>query len=354
MAEEKTPPAPWKVWRGDVARWRRPFLFFEWLCEWAVYRLQRWAFIELLGLLGQLTILVSALSFLRFAWNYDAIRESQRRAEESQRKAKHYQAWQVINAASGKAASGGRQDALRDLVEDGVSLVNIDLDGANLTDANLTRANLDGAHLAGANLTRTTLTNAGLRNANLEKATLTYADLTNALLTRANLEEADLTYADLKGAMLRGAILRNTNLRGANLQDATLTYENGPAAPAARSEPPGGDAAAQVTRTQEAAYLAGAKLSGANLKGADLEEASLAGANLEEALLSNANLEKADLTDATLTSAELTHTKLTRARGLDCTSLKTAKNWANAFRDEELACGAPIPPKSTRWTARGS
>ena len=64
-------------------------------------------------------------------------------------------------------------------------------------------------------------------------------------------------------------------------------------------------------------------------------------------LLTRANLTDADLRGATLTAnlldADLTGANLRQVRELRCTTLGTAKNWAHAFRDETLACGAEIP-----------
>lgn len=85
--------------------------------------------------------------------------------------------------------------------------------------------------------------------------------------------------------------------------------------------------------------LAGANLAGANLKGADLRGTSLIGATLARADLAAANLFKAVLDDADLDGANLSG-----ARFLDCAQLTTARNWRSADRDEDLGCGAPIPP----------
>jgi uncharacterized protein YjbI with pentapeptide repeats len=260
MQEERQRPGPWKVWRGDVARWKRPFLFFDWVCEWAVYHLRRWAFIELLELGGRLFILVSVVSF---ALNY-------RDVQQSQRKAKHYQAWQVINLASGKPGSGGRGDALKDLVEDGVPLNNIDL----------------------------------------TNAILGYVNLTGASLGDANLTNADLSGANLTGAYLGGVNLTGASLGGANLTGASLGHAN---------------------------------LTGAYLGGANLKDAFLWGANLKGANLKGANLKGADLWGADLKGADLWGADLKRVQELDCTNLMTAKNWAAAFRDKDLGCGAEIP-----------
>jgi hypothetical protein len=120
------------------------------------------------------------------------------------RKAANYQAWQVVNTAQGKGGSGGRVDALQDLVRNGVSLAGVRLDDAWL----------EGVRLKGANLTLASLRNAVLRGAGLRSANFQGADLTGADLTGA-----DLRGAILKGAKIAGATLATAELGGADLSD---------------------------------------------------------------------------------------------------------------------------------------
>jgi len=80
----------------------------------------------------------------------------------------------------------------------GVSLYNMDFQGANLRGANLLGANLEEANLERANLSRVHLYRADLRG--------------------ANLRGADLNRADLEGA-----IFRNTDLSGANMPKVILS-----------------------------------------------------------------------------------------------------------------------------------
>jgi hypothetical protein len=119
----------------------------------------------------------------------------------------NYQAWQVVNSAQGKGGSGGRIDALANLVKNGQSLAGVNVDGAwlegvdlrwaNLQNANFRNANLQGALLDGANLKNAVLSNANLTAASLESAFLQGADVEHARLSAANLKGADL--ADLVG-----------------------------------------------------------------------------------------------------------------------------------------------------------
>jgi pentapeptide repeat protein len=126
--------------------------------EWFVYRLRSLALFDLLELAGRLVLLFGIVS-----WVLEA--EQRARQAEEAIKARHYRAWELINAARGSTGDGGRRDALQDLKKDGVSLakapleqaylLGVDLKGADLKRAHLKGAYLDEAHLKGArNLTQ--------------------------------------------------------------------------------------------------------------------------------------------------------------------------------------------------------
>ena len=84
--------------------------------------------------------------------------------------------------------------------------------------------------------------------------------------------------------------------------------------------------------------LEGVDLSDADLTGADLRGADLRNARLVGARLGSANLFKADLTGADLNKADVRGTQF-----LQCPQLESARNWQSAYRDDDLACGAPLP-----------
>jgi len=99
--------------------------------------------------------------------------------------------------------------------------------------------------------------------------------------------------------------------------------------------------------------LVGAGLRGLDLTDANLGEANLQGADVRGTILSRACLIGADLTaanmfKAVLVDADLNGAELRGARFLDCAQLTAARNWQVAFRDEVLACGAPIPEPGDR------
>jgi len=136
MGKTKKSKRSWQECRKTIKhKWLRPFIFVEWLCERASGFLKKLAIFEILEYAGRLAIVVAVIFYFS---------ESKDR-----QKAKHYQAWQVINSAQGKPGSGGRIDALQDLASDGVSLGAIDVSKAELQCVNLEQAYLWHANLSG-------------------------------------------------------------------------------------------------------------------------------------------------------------------------------------------------------------
>jgi hypothetical protein len=131
-------------------------------------------------------------------------RNAEAKAEYLARKAANYQAWQVVNSAHGKGGSGGRIDALQDLVANNVSLAGVNLDGAWLESIALKDATLHHASLRGTCRIGADLSGASLESADLTDADLSGVSLKGAFLRRANLSGALLGTADLAGADLQG------------------------------------------------------------------------------------------------------------------------------------------------------
>jgi hypothetical protein len=203
-------PAPWRT-RRQSARlgWWLPFIAVEWLWEWAAFALSNWAFLEVLEYLSSFSVLIAVIFY--FSESGDRV------------KARHYQAWQVINTAQGKGGSGGRIEALQELNEDKVPLVGVDvssayLQGLRLEHASLVRADFSSADLRTSDLSGCDLTLADLNSANFRSATLKRAVMVQADLRDADLGGADLQNADLSGAALDGADLRNANLQNVQWQ----------------------------------------------------------------------------------------------------------------------------------------
>ncbi len=235
-------PKSWRERRQSIKhKWHVPFVYVEWRCEQLSKLLEQWAFLDILGHAGRLTILVAVIFYIK------GCPERQKQAED-QKKAKHYQAWQVITAAQGQQSSSGRKDALEDLNRDGISLVGVDVSNAHLPelnlagavlhdaifveavlyDANFAEADLKGANLAGADLRGANLIGANLCNANLAGADLSYiyfhGDYNDMHI--ANLSGADLSKADLSEAKLHYTNLSNTTMYDANFVEADLYFAN--------------------------------------------------------------------------------------------------------------------------------
>jgi uncharacterized protein YjbI with pentapeptide repeats len=94
------------------------------------------------------------------------------------------------------------------------------------------------------------------------------------------------------------------------------------------------------------AGLRGLDLSEFDLSQADLQGADLRGTKLCDANLSGAHLERANLFKAVLDDADLAGAFLYEAQFLNCAQLVVTRNWQAAFRDDALACGAPIPSRN--------
>jgi hypothetical protein len=218
----KPRPEPWARFIAKTSPWKLPFLATEYVCDWAVYLLSNWSFLETLEYLGSLSILIAVVFYFS---------ESGSRVKQ-----KHYQAWQVINTAQGKGGSGGRVEALQELVGDNVPLTGVDvseafLQGLRLKRANLVRANFHNADvrngaLVESNLADATLAGANFRRADLQGSSLRGADLTDIDLEGANLSDVDLSETNLENADLRGANLHGvrwtaiSNVKMANLAGA--------------------------------------------------------------------------------------------------------------------------------------
>jgi hypothetical protein len=213
----------WKERKTKIKkRWHVPFIYVEWKCEQLSEILKRWAFLDILGQVGHLSILVAVIFYF--------VETGERRVQaEHQQRLRYYQAWQVINAARGTVGNGGRVKAVEDLVKDKASLEGLDmsvtyspkinLKGGQLRFSNFSKSNLVGANLYEADLSITNLSEANLSEADLSRANLFSANLSEANLPEANLYRANLKRTNLSGANLYRANLKRTNLSGAELMD---------------------------------------------------------------------------------------------------------------------------------------
>ena len=219
--------------------WLRPFEWTERRLEAFAAWLQSLAFLEILGIVGNLSIIVAVSTFVA---NQDVRHDQDVIA-----------AWQTITSAAGQSGNGGRKEAIEFLVsqpwrfpwplcregsdwpscvvrQPKQSLAGLDVGHEigpgvyllrlNVPNGDLRAANLRHADLSEANLQQTVLVGANLQQATLWKTNLQQADLAKAHLPEAVLREANLQQADLTGTNLQQVDLREANLAGATYTDA--------------------------------------------------------------------------------------------------------------------------------------
>jgi uncharacterized protein YjbI with pentapeptide repeats len=98
-----------------------------------------------------------------------------------------------------------------------LTLINKDLDGAELQGAQLEHSDFKLTHFRGANLSH-----ANLRNTNLTNATLQHTNLQGADLSEARLQGANLMFARLQGANLERSELQGARLLKAKFNEETV------------------------------------------------------------------------------------------------------------------------------------
>lgn len=205
--QPKMKPVPWfEVRAGLQNRWMVPFVATEHVCDWAVYWLSNWSFLETLEYLSSLSILIAVIFY--FSESGDRIKQ------------RHYQAWQVINTAQGKGGSGGRIEALQELNADDVPLTGVDVSDAFLLGVNLNKAHLMRSNFHNADVRNGSFAEADIADSNLTGANFRDADLHGATLRGSDLTESDFSGANLSGVDLSGTNLQSADLRGVNLQNA--------------------------------------------------------------------------------------------------------------------------------------
>ena len=202
---ERKRPEEWSLHRARAkARWMVPFIALEWIWEWMAYWLSGWAFFEVLEYVERLGILVAIIFYFVDSGN--------------RTKQRHYQAWQVINTAQGKGGSGGRVEALQELLGDKVSLVGLDVNGAYLYRVRLDKARLDRSNFHGVDAR-----GGSFQQAKMEFANLSSANVRGGNFSKADLKNADLQDADLMGANFSDADLGETDLSRTDLREADFS-----------------------------------------------------------------------------------------------------------------------------------
>ena len=211
MREQRPRPKPWREQcQKKSPRWTYPIRASNWLLEWVAWCLGGWVLLEVLEYLSMFSVLVAVIFYFSESGN--------------RTKQRHYQAWQVIDAAQGKGGNGGRIEAMQELNHDGVSLVGIQADnaflfGIILKGGHLDRCDMNSSDLRNSTFDRSTLTFCNLQSANFRGASFANADLTDVDLSDADLTSANLTHADLTRANLSRADLRNADLHAVSWLD---------------------------------------------------------------------------------------------------------------------------------------
>jgi uncharacterized protein YjbI with pentapeptide repeats len=205
------------VFAAGSNRFVRPALLFEWLCEWAVYGLKRWAFLELLLLVVQAGTTVAVLGAVL----------SYRKDREREKEQRHNQAWLLINSAQGRGGDGGRVAALHSLHRDSVLLNGVDVHGADLVElhlpgGNLAYSNLQNTRIYGADFRNASFTAAKLDSAEMYAAQLQAAEFLGSSLNYAVLHGSNLSYAEFVMANMRQAVAKFADLHGASFLGTDL------------------------------------------------------------------------------------------------------------------------------------
>lgn len=312
----------------------KPFYKVERQLEKVLSWLQRFALLEILGIIGNVGIIIAVATYVG--------------TEKQRRNAEVLNAWQTITSASGQAGSGGRIQALEFLNAspganwrrkfpwvcaprsaclwpaeslDGINLA-VDLSGtvAEESSDDSTGSNRSNPGSKSVYIVQVQLPRASLASANLEGTVLWGANLEGAMLTKANLNGANLWGTNLKGTNFTGANLKGADLNGANLKGANL-----------------------LNTDLKGATFWDTNLGGAFLWNADLEGATSWDTNLEDADLSNANLKNAKLTKANFKHANLEGTNL-EDTDFTAADLKSARNLEVEQVTQAKLCFTELPP----------
>jgi uncharacterized protein YjbI with pentapeptide repeats len=308
--------------------WQKPFWFIEHKIESLNRLFSEWDLLPVIDQLSKLSLIVVVILFF-----IGLLQQAEQK--EIEKKKANYEAWKIVTDNRGRIESGGRIDALQDLHKSKVSLLGIDVKGANLSGikleyANLIAAKLDAAVLVSSNFSNSNLTNASLRGANLTSTNLRQTNLIGTDMSGSILQNSDLYRANLNGSLLRGSNLIGTDLSKVigldNAELASSVYDQ------TTIFPEGFDpSTTRMYLIKPGANLKGSDLSGANLLYLDLQNINLSNADLRKAILRYTNMKGVNLSGANLEGADLIG-----ARNLNVMQVKSANNWQKARYSDDL------------------
>lgn len=149
--------------------------------------------------------------------------------------------FRIADFGLGQRKVNGQTQTGPPTVLDGASVVDADLQGANLAQArasntlfvaaNLVDANLHSADAPSANFSYASLPRAILEGANLFNTNFWFANLTGVDARRTYFRQADMRWSNLEGARLAGAYLIDANLTGARGKPADQYFPDSPPVP---------------------------------------------------------------------------------------------------------------------------
>ncbi len=219
-----------------------------------------------------------------------------------------------------------KNQATGDLNLDEVTLIDADLENADLSKVSMRGATIKGcnlknvdfisANLEGADLQNNDFTNAKLIAARLNKANLSGSILTNANMLTASTRNARLENIDFKGHDISGLILKNISLAGSDLEGQQLSRIDLSNSNLEEVNFQNADLSKTILTNANLtnANLQGATLKGATFKLADLNGVDLSNMDLQSADFSGANLSNCDLREANLNKAQLSKANITGAK----------------------------------------
>lgn len=188
----------------------------------------------------------------------------------------------------------------------GKSIRGTDLTGTNITGAQLNQASvIEWATLSGLNLSELNTTGKSFYGTNFTNTNITTAQLNQA----ANLEQSNLSGLNLTGLNLTGKSVMAVNLTGTNITGAQLS---------------------QATNIQHT-NLTGLNLSGLNLTGKSLLGTNLSNTNITGAQVSQTtgirmcNLSGTNLTGIDLTGKDILGANFSNTTGLTATNISGAQ-----------------------------
>ncbi len=216
-----------------------------------------------------------------------------------------------------------KNQATGDLNLDEVTLIDVDLENADLSKVSMRGATIKGcnlknvdfisANLEGADLQNNDFTNAKLIAARLNKANLSGSILTNANMLTASTRNARLENIDFKGHDISGLILKNISLAGSDLEGQQLSRIDLSNSNLEEVNFQNADLSKTILTNANLtnANLQGATFKGATFKLADLNGVDLSNMDLQSADFSGANLSNCDLREANLNKAQLSKANIT-------------------------------------------